>query len=224
VAINEITEAADVGFGSFYNHFESKEAIYTALVDSVFEEFGDALDRLVNNLSDPAEVIAVSVRHTLLRARREPLWGRFLIREGFSMRALGRGLGVRLLRDVEKGIAAKRFFVADPMVSFISVGGTVLSSIVIDLQFASSSGSPVGPLKELGFDSDSLPERVAAALLQTLGLGRAEAEKIARRPLPIGELGTLADGSDVPPIPKPVRSAQSGASRRKRSGRRAAPG
>ena len=28
VAINEITEAADVGFGSFYNHFESKEAIY----------------------------------------------------------------------------------------------------------------------------------------------------------------------------------------------------
>ena len=26
VAINEITEAADVGFGSFYNHFESKEA------------------------------------------------------------------------------------------------------------------------------------------------------------------------------------------------------
>jgi AcrR family transcriptional regulator len=40
VAINEITEAADVGFGSFYNYFESKEAIYQALVDSVFEEFG----------------------------------------------------------------------------------------------------------------------------------------------------------------------------------------
>jgi len=31
VAINEITEAADVGFGSFYNHFESKEAIYAVL-------------------------------------------------------------------------------------------------------------------------------------------------------------------------------------------------
>src|SRR5690349_18112328 len=28
VAINEITETGDVGFGSFYNHFESKEAIY----------------------------------------------------------------------------------------------------------------------------------------------------------------------------------------------------
>jgi AcrR family transcriptional regulator len=57
VAINEITEAADVGFGSFYNHFESKEAIYAALLDWVFEDFADALDRLVRDLADPAEVI-----------------------------------------------------------------------------------------------------------------------------------------------------------------------
>jgi hypothetical protein len=28
--INEITDEADVGFGSFYNHFESKEAIVDA--------------------------------------------------------------------------------------------------------------------------------------------------------------------------------------------------
>src|SRR6478735_3904550 len=36
VAINEITETADVGFGSFYNHFESKEAIYAAVIGTVF--------------------------------------------------------------------------------------------------------------------------------------------------------------------------------------------
>src|SRR5258706_11232238 len=39
VAIDEITEAADVGFGSFYNHFESREAIYSTLMTSVFESF-----------------------------------------------------------------------------------------------------------------------------------------------------------------------------------------
>src|SRR6516225_5779711 len=65
VAINEITEAADVGFGSFYNHFESKEAIYATLVDNVFEEFADMLDRLAGGIADPAEVVAVSVRHTV---------------------------------------------------------------------------------------------------------------------------------------------------------------
>src|ERR1700730_8848633 len=62
VAIEEIPEAADVGFGSFYNHFESKEAIYATLVDNVFEEFADMLDRLTGGLSDPAEVIAASER------------------------------------------------------------------------------------------------------------------------------------------------------------------
>src|SRR5208282_5075034 len=107
VAINEITEAADVGFGSFYNHFESKEALHAALVDAVFEEFGDALDRLVSDVSDPAEVVSVSVRHTLLRAQREPLWGQFLMREGLSPRAMDHGLGRRLLRDIRRGIAGK---------------------------------------------------------------------------------------------------------------------
>ncbi|MGF6483614.1 AcrR family transcriptional regulator [Paraburkholderia sp. JPY419] len=72
MAINEITEAAGVGFGSFYNHFESKEAIYATLVDNVFEEFANMLDRLTGGVSDLAEVVAVSVRHTVLRARMIP--------------------------------------------------------------------------------------------------------------------------------------------------------
>jgi hypothetical protein len=42
-------------------------------------------------------------------------------------------------------------------------------------------------LKELGFSGEHLPERTAAMLLQTLGLKRAEAEKIAARPLPLVE-------------------------------------
>jgi AcrR family transcriptional regulator len=135
VAINEITEAADVGFGSFYNHFESKEAIYATLVDNVFEEFAKVLDRLAVGIADPAEVVAVSVRHTVLRARQDPVWGRFLIREGFSAPALNRGLAQRLLRDIRNGMAAKRFVVADPFVGYLAVGGTVLSAIAAELNY-----------------------------------------------------------------------------------------
>ncbi|SAK57993.1 TetR/AcrR family transcriptional regulator [Caballeronia ptereochthonis] len=187
VAINEITEAADVGFGSFYNHFESKEAIYATLVDNVFEEFANMLDRLAGGITDPAEVIAVSVRHTILRAGRDPVWGRFLIREGFSARAMSRGLGQRLLRDIGNGIAAKRFVVADPFIGFLAVGGTVLCVIAAELNFVAPGASAAGVLKELGFSGERLPERTAAMLLQTLGLKRPEAEKIAARPLPLVE-------------------------------------
>ena len=71
VAINDITEAADVGFGTFYNHFASKEAIYLAVMDALFEDFGDALERIVGDVEDPAEVISICFRHGILRARRE---------------------------------------------------------------------------------------------------------------------------------------------------------
>ena len=187
VAINEITEAADVGFGSFYNHFESKEAIYATLVDNVFEEFADMLDRLMGGIADSAEVIAVFVRHTVLRARHDPVWGRFLIREGFSARAMSRGLGQRLLRDIGNGIAAKRFVVADPFIGFLAVGGTVLCAIAAELNFVAPGAPAAGVLKEFGFSGEHFPERTAATLLQTLGLKRAEAEKVAARPLPVVE-------------------------------------
>lgn len=184
VAINEITEAADVGFGSFYNHFESKEAIYGAVMEWVFEDFADALDRLVSDIADPAEVISVSVRHTLLRAQREPVWGQFLIREGFSARVLERGLGQRLLRDIQKGIASGRFKREDALMSFLSVGGIVLASISVWLQFHHTQGTPAPPIDQLGFNVDDLPQRVAKTLLLTLGLSSLQAEKIACRPLP----------------------------------------
>jgi AcrR family transcriptional regulator len=141
VAINEITEAADVGFGSFYNHFDSKEAIYGAVLEWVFEDFADAMERVTGEISDPAEIIAVSTRYTIMRALRERVWGQFLVREGFSPRSIDQGLGRRLLRDIRKGIAAKRLNAADPLMSLVAVGGTTLGAISVGLQFGSARGS-----------------------------------------------------------------------------------
>lgn len=186
VAINEITEAADVGFGSFYNHFESKEAIYAALVDAVFEEFGDALAELVKDVEDPAEVIAICVRHTILRARREPLWGRFLVREGLSARVLSRGLGVRLLQDIRRGIAKGRFKLPDPLMSFVAVGAGVIGAIALQIE---SDREPRAVLQQLGLDPETTPGRAAAVLLHGLGLDFDEARAIAQRPLPVGNDG-----------------------------------
>ena len=184
VTISQITDAADVGFGSFYNHFDSKEGIFAALVDWLFEEFANTLDRLASGLADPAEVIAVSVRHTLLRACREPVWGQLLIREGLSARALSRGLGQRLLRDTERGIAEKRFVVADELMCVVSVIGTVLAGIAAELDLSTSSRRAVRTRKILRSKAEKFAESTAAVVLQAFGLARLEAEKIARRPLP----------------------------------------
>ena len=188
VTINEITEAADVGFGSFYNHFESKDALHAALFDWVFEAFGEQLDALVSDATDPAEVVAVSVRHTLMRAAREPVWGNFLIREGLSERALRDGLGRRLKRDSEAGIAAGRFAVADPNMCHVAVSGVVFAAIAAELSFVINDLS--GGERHLARESGEacFPERAAVVVLQVLGLGREEAERVARLPLPPGAI------------------------------------
>ncbi|MFX7961063.1 hypothetical protein ABTK60_19440, partial [Acinetobacter baumannii] len=90
--------------------------------------------------------------------------------EGFSARVLTHGLGQRLRRDIERGIAAKRFVVADPVIGFLSVGGTVLTAISAELNFLAPGAPAADILKELGFTGEHFPERTAAVLLQTLGL------------------------------------------------------
>jgi AcrR family transcriptional regulator len=184
VAIAEITEAADVAAGSFYNHFGSKEELYAALIDMVFEEFGGALDQLVNELTDSAEVIAVCVRHTIRRAVREPVWGQLLIREGLSGRSLSRGLGQRLWRDVQAGMAAGRLKIDDPVMSYIAAGGAVIAAISTAVQLQGAATRQGGRAEQMGLTAEDLPERAAAVLLRTLGLSLSQSEKIARRPLP----------------------------------------
>ena len=58
VPVLEITQAADVGMGSFYNHFDSKEELFQAAVNEVLDELGAILDKLTGEGEDPAETFA----------------------------------------------------------------------------------------------------------------------------------------------------------------------
>ena len=169
-SIQEITETADVGFGSFYNHFASKEAIAEAVMEQAIESFGDAADRLAETIEDPAEVLAASVRHAVMRAASDEAWGWFLIRTALARGdSLRRGLGRRLARDVGTGVKARRFKVEDPLATMLAAGGAILAIIAGGLH------------DEIG---DDAPERAAAVVLKLLGLPPKEASQVANRPLP----------------------------------------
>jgi len=184
VAINEITEEADVGFGSFYNHFESKEAIYDALMNTVFEDFAKHLDELTTGIEDSAVMVSHCIRFTILRARKEPTWGKFLVREGYSARVLSRGLGQFLLRDILKGVGKKRFKSPDLLMSFVGVGSMVLGAIAANAEASSLRGPLSEQLRKMGLETDNIPERAATLALVSLGIPEREAAAIARLPLP----------------------------------------
>jgi AcrR family transcriptional regulator len=169
-SIQEITDTADVGFGSFYNHFESKEAIVEAVMEDAIESFGRAADRLAATIEDPAEVIAVSIRHAVRRAVDDEPWGWFLVRSALARAdGLRRGLGPRLARDVRAGIDARRFKVDDPMGAALAAGGAILAFIAARLH---------------GDIAADAPERAATVVLRLLGVPPREAMQVASRPLP----------------------------------------
>jgi len=185
VTINEITEQADVGFGSFYNHFESKEAIHGALIEEVISHFAVALDRLGEQLTDPAEKIAASTRYTLLRGASDPTWGRFVFQTNFSRDSMTSGLGKYLLQDMGVGVSSGRFKAVDLPSVYIAVGSTILGALA-----AVSDQAQPDRKNEADFfgNAETLSQRIAAILLTILGLTCEEAQDVASRPLPQIEL------------------------------------
>ena len=110
----EITQAADVGMGSFYNHFDSKEELFEAAVADVLDTHGALLDQLTASIDDPAETFACSFRLTGRLFRRRPQESQILLVNGLNLMSSDRGLGPRALRDIELAAAAGRFTVDDP--------------------------------------------------------------------------------------------------------------
>lgn len=167
--IQEITDAADVGFGSFYNHFKSKEDIQAAVMDQLMERFGDIVDGRVADIADPAEAMAAAIRLGFRQLAAEPDWADFLLRQFHDLVSLQRGLGRRLSRDLAQGAAAGRFSMPDGEASIIAVCGA--AAALLAAQRAGRLG-------------DDAPERAAAAILHLAGIPAAEAAAIANRPLP----------------------------------------
>ena len=56
VPILEITQAADVDMGSFYNHFETKEQLFDAAFEAVLDAYGEQLARARRDITAAVDV------------------------------------------------------------------------------------------------------------------------------------------------------------------------
>ncbi|MFF7470222.1 TetR family transcriptional regulator [Streptomyces sp. NPDC008092] len=170
-SIQAIAEQADVGFGSFYNHFDSKPALFEAAVVDALEEFGQAFDERLTGIDDPAELVAAGFRLSARMADSHPELMQVLRRRGLGHIHAENGLTRRALRDIQVGMASGRFTVADPAVALCALGGTLLS--LVELRFARPEA-----------DGDEAAANLAEMVLRMLGLPPDDAHEVARRPLP----------------------------------------
>jgi AcrR family transcriptional regulator len=167
--IQEVTDAADVGFGSFYNHFESKDAIVEAVLEETIASQGAVINRLTADLEDPAEVIAVAHRHFVRRARSDPEWAWLLIRLDVSHNVVLRALGPFARRDLRHGVKSGRLTVPHEGVALYATGGAMLAVMRAVLDGRAPR------------DADA---HHAECVLRILGLSQQDAAEVARRPLP----------------------------------------
>ncbi|MEU9431155.1 TetR family transcriptional regulator [Streptomyces sp. NPDC048252] len=173
-SIQAIAERADVGFGSFYNHFESKTDLFDAAVKDALEELGQAFDDHLQGIEDPAELVAAGFRLSAHLADARPELMQVLRHRGLGHIHSDTGLAPRAVRDLEVGIASGRFTVGDPTVALTALGGSLLA--LLELRFARPD-----------LDGDEAASNLAEMLLRMLGLPPRDAREVARRPLP--ELG-----------------------------------
>ena len=167
--INEITDQADVGFGSFYNHFKSKEEIVEAVLTETLSAQGAAVAGLTKGLEDPAEVVAVAHRYFVDLARTDPDWAWLLIRLDLSQKLALAALGPFAEQDIAAGIKSGRFQVANRRVAMLDAGGALL--VVMRDVLDGRAPKDAGRLH-------------AEGVLRILGLTREDAAKVARRPMP----------------------------------------
>lgn len=83
VGLGEISEAADLGAGTFYNYFASRDEIVAAVAEDSIESLGTRMDRLTADMPDAAIIFAVSIRHLVRAAVADPVWGWFVVRLGW---------------------------------------------------------------------------------------------------------------------------------------------
>ncbi|MBA3743736.1 MAG: helix-turn-helix transcriptional regulator [Sporichthya sp.] len=174
--IGDLTEMADIGFGTFYSHFESKEALVEAVLVEVMASAAGAIGSRALEFPDPAETASFAYRRFIRFAADEPELAAVLTKLDAADDLFETSLLPYARKTLERGISSGRFDIVDIDLALLSVSAAA---------FAAIKGVLAG---RIGPDTGAAG---AEMMLRAFGLQHADAREIAHRPMPALE-GRLA--------------------------------
>lgn len=179
--IAEIAEEADVGFGSFYNHFSSKEEIAHAVFELQTEDLAKVLDLARETTTDPALTVSFVQRLIIKKAHLDPVWGWFIVRAQDALPQMQKTFKERAAVTLERGAREGRFIIPD-----------------LDTAIAITLGGLIAVIRNMLVEdlSDSVGMHFSELMLRLYGVPAAEAASLSRKPLPAKLLSVLKRPND----------------------------
>ncbi|MEZ0366039.1 TetR/AcrR family transcriptional regulator [Mycobacterium sp. pUA109] len=181
VRISDVTALADLGFGTFYSYFESKEALVDAVAEEVLSGLGATIGGAALEFEDPAEAASASYRRFLRFGRDQPEFAKIIVELDRANDMFEDVVRPWARETLERGQRLGRFDIPNVELCLTSVAASALAVI---------SGILSGHIAA-GPDTESSG---AEMMLRAFGVDRAAAHRIAYRELPA--LGSM--GSDGP--------------------------
>lgn len=172
VSVHDLTQAATVGTGSFYNHFESKADLFAAASDDALESLGTYFDAVSETLDDAAEAFCQSFRRAGRLIRLQPDLSRVLLNSGASLMTADRGLAPRARRDLENAHHQGRLSIDNLDVALAVVAGSLIALGHLLLDDAER-------------DDATTTDSVIKTLLIGLNMPANQAAELVARPLPM---------------------------------------
>jgi AcrR family transcriptional regulator len=167
--MSEIANRADVGAGTAYNYFASKNDLVIAVMEQVMDNLAKRIQVATDNFTDPAQVYAFGVRTVIQVATTDLRWRWLLRRSEVIADAMFRVIGPYAIRDLRRAAAAGRF-------KFQSAEHVyrLATHVIVGFCLAVCDGK---------LDQNMTDETVVL-LLNMAGVSRDEAREISQRPGP----------------------------------------
>jgi AcrR family transcriptional regulator len=177
--IVDLTERADIGFGSFYSHFASKDEIIEVVAADAIATVARLIGSFALEFEDPAETASISYRRFLRFASDDPELAGIFVQLSQAESLFENALLPYARETLQRGIDSGRFQIGDIDLCLTSVSAAALAAIRGILAGRLSPDSAV-----FG----------AEMMLRGFGVDLEAAGEIAHRKLP--EIDVTAVGQD----------------------------
>ena len=171
--IKDITDRADIGFGTFYNYFDNKDDLAGKVLDCIVHDCGlrnaAATQRFA--LSDPAAVMSMSIRMVVREAASDPIWAWWARRPDLLVDRFRNGFAEFAKKDMIEGIEH---------------GFVRLAKDDVDQAWALACWIIVGGIHDIvaGNRPAASGAFVSSAIARAWGYDHGTAERVARLALP----------------------------------------